>query len=130
MTSSSLDITPVVPAGKQLINGYGDGAFQISGVQHGGAVIVFPDRTVSWGARDAARLSVESFTPVIEAGDGVDIVLLGCGGAFVPPPKGLRQALKERGLALEWMDTGAACRTFNVLLAEERPIAAALLPVA
>jgi uncharacterized protein len=42
----------------------------------------------------------------------------------------LRAAVRARGLALEWMDTGAACRTFNVLLAEGRPVAAALLAVA
>ena len=129
MTSSSLDITPVVPSGKQLINGYGDGAFKVSGVQHAGAVLVFPDRTVPWDAVDAAGLLIEHFRAVIDTAETVDIVLLGCGAVFVPPPKGLRPALKDHGLALEWMDTGAACRTYNVLLGEDRPIVAALLPV-
>ena len=51
------------------------------------------------------------------------------GPAFLPSPKGLRESLKDRGLVLEWMDTGAACRTFNVLLAEDRHCAAALIAV-
>ena len=44
-------------------------------------------------------------------------------------PKGLRPDLREHGIVLEWMDTGAACRTFNVLVAEERRVAAAILAV-
>ncbi len=55
--------------------------------------------------------------------------MLGCGARFAPPPKGLREGLKAQGVALEWMDTGAACRTFNVLLAEDRGAAAALIAV-
>ena len=127
--SSGLDITPVVPAGKQVIGGYGDGAFTIGGRLYTGAVLVFPESTVTWQASDPARLNVDSFQAVQAATDAFDILLVGCGPAFVPPPKGLRMGLKEQGLVMEWMDTGAACRTFNVLLAEGRPTAAALLPV-
>ena len=61
---------------------------------------------------------------------GIDILLVGCGPRFAPPPDVLRAGLKARGIALEWMDTGAACRTFNVLLAEERRVAAALIAIA
>ena len=64
-----------------------------------------------------------------EVSHDVDILLVGCGPAFVAIPKGLRQALKDTGIALEWMDSGAACRTFNVLIAEERRVAAAILAV-
>ena len=63
-----------------------------------------------------------------EAG-GLPEVIIGCGAAFEPPPKGLRGSLKEESVALEWMDTGAACRTFNVLLAEDRAAAVALIAV-
>ena len=57
------------------------------------------------------------------------ILVVGCGAAFEPPPSGLREGLSEKGVVLEWMDTGAACRTFNVLLAEDRACAAALIAV-
>jgi len=54
---------------------------------------------------------------------------LGCGNEFFPIPDTLREDLQKLGIVLEWMDTGAACRTFNVLLVEERPVAAALIAV-
>jgi len=63
------------------------------------------------------------------AGEALDVLLVGCGPRFLPPPAGLVRALRESGIGLEWMDTGAACRTFNVLLAEERRVAAALIAV-
>jgi uncharacterized protein len=56
-------------------------------------------------------------------------LLLGTGRRLQPPPAGLRAALKQAGIALEPMDSGAACRTYNVLMAEGRLVAAALLPV-
>ena len=54
-------------------------------------------------------------------------LLLGCGARMMPVSPTLRQALKSVGISLEAMDTGAACRTYNVLLAEDRRVAAALL---
>lgn len=127
--ASSLDITPMVPAGKQLIGGYGDGGFSIAGTRHVGAVMVLAEETLPWAVADANEITLESLAPILQERATLDIVLIGCGVAFLPPPKGLRAALREQGVALEWMDTGAACRTFNVLLAEGRPTAAALLPV-
>jgi len=58
---------------------------------------------------------------------GKRILIVGCGPVFEAPPAGLREALAELDVVLEWMDTGAACRTFNVLLSEDRPCAAALI---
>jgi uncharacterized protein len=54
-------------------------------------------------------------------------LILGLGPRFLMVPAELRQALKGHGIAVEAMDTGAACRTFNVLLAEDRRVAAALI---
>ena len=84
------------------------------------------DRTATWPVNAADAVTVESLGFAL---DGIDIVLVGCGPRFVAPPAPLRAALKARAVALEWMDTGAACRTFNVLLAEERRAAAALIAV-
>ena len=126
----SLDITPMVPTGRQLIGGYGDGGFTIAGVRHDGAVVVRPDRTLAWDAPAVDALDLAALALLVETVQPGDIVLVGCGPTFAVPPKGLRAALKEtHGVVLEWMDTGAACRTFNVLLAEGRAAAAALLPV-
>ncbi|CCQ73038.1 Mth938-like domain-containing protein [Magnetospira sp. QH-2] len=126
----SLDITPLIPAGRQLIRGYGDGKFRIAETQHDGSVLVFADETLAWPVARWEDVTMDSLTPILDRAAEARLLLIGCGPAFVLPPRGLKKALKDdHGIVLEWMDTGAACRTFNVLLAEERAAAAALVAV-
>jgi uncharacterized protein len=89
---------------------------------------VFPDRTLPWEAPGAAPVTWESLTPVVEHG-GVQILLLGLGRTMGVIPSKLRSAFRAAGIVLEPMDTGAACRTYNVLVGEDRRVAAALLPL-
>jgi uncharacterized protein len=119
----------MVPAGRQLLQGYGDGGFRIAGQRHEGSVLVFAEETRAWHVAVAEEITAASLEPVAAAAEEVEILVIGCGERFVPPPRGLRDRLREIGVALEWMDTGAACRTFNVLLTEGRPAAAALVAV-
>lgn len=125
----SLDINPVVPEDRQLIHAYGDGCFKVTGEAYEGSILVFPERTELWQARTPEDIHLQNLEPVVAARDDVDILLVGCGPRFTAIPKGLRADLKNQGIVLEWMDTGAACRTFNVLVAEERRVAAAILAV-
>jgi uncharacterized protein len=122
-----MDVTPLIPADRQVIDSYGAQGFHVSGNGYGGAILVFPDATLSWEVGGLGDVTPESLRPVIEHG-GIEILLLGCGRRMAPVPSALRQALRKAGVVLEVMDTGAACRTYNVLLAEERRVAAALLP--
>jgi uncharacterized protein len=119
-----MELTAVNPAGRQIIERYGASGFRVSGAVYQGPVLVFPDRTVPWVA---AAPTAESLAPVVEHG-GIELLLLGLGRRMVPVAPTLRAWLKAAGIALEPMDTGAACRTYNVLLAEDRRVAAALLP--
>jgi uncharacterized protein len=112
-----------------LIQSYGNMRFRIAGNAHQGSVIVLPERTLPWAVREATAITVESLGKVVEAGAAAEILVVGCGARFQPVPENLREGLKAVGLVLEWMDTGAACRTFNVLLAEERACAAALIAI-
>ncbi|MBP2304212.1 hypothetical protein GBZ48_04660 [Azospirillum melinis] len=123
------DIMPMIPSDRQVIDGYGPGQFCISGQWRVGAVIVLPDRTLAWEATDVASLSVGDFAPVLAAEPKVEILLLGTGGTMRMIPKALRLALREQGIVVELMDSRAVCRTYNVLLAEGRRVAAAMLPV-
>lgn len=125
----SLDITPLVPAGRQLIQRYGDGGFRVAGEDFTGSVVVLSDVTTDWNVEAVDQLSIDSLSAIIEAQPRPEIILIGCGPKFITPPQQLRLDLKQYGLSLEWMDTGAACRTFNVLLAEERSVAAALIAI-
>ena len=122
-----MDITPAVPEGSQVITGYGPGMFRIAGVAHSGSVLVLPNRTLAWAVTDFAEIDPAGLEPILSQNPPVDVLLLGCGPAMQLPPPELRVALRERGVVLEPMDTGAACRTFNVLLTEGRRAAAALI---
>ena len=124
-----MDITPVATAGRQIIERYAPSGFRVSGVIYHGPVLVFPDLTVAWDAASARDVTRETLAPVIEHG-GVQILLLGLGRSTSGVPAALRTALRTAGIALEAMDTGAACRTYNVLVAEDRRVAAALIPPA
>ncbi|MBV8133628.1 MAG: Mth938-like domain-containing protein [Alphaproteobacteria bacterium] len=123
-----MELTPLVPAGRQVIERYGASGFRVTGVIYRGSVLVFPDRTVSWSATSVTGVTWESLAPIIEDG-GVQILLLGLGRAMGAIPQALRKTLHAAGIVLEPMDTGAACRTYNVLAAEDRHVAAALLPL-
>lgn len=85
------------------------------------------EETLAWDVGAAADVTVAALGPALDA--EASLLVVGCGARFQAPPKGLRAELKALGVALEWMDTGAACRTFNVLLAEERGAVAALIAV-
>jgi uncharacterized protein len=122
-----MDLTPVIPKDRQVIERYAASGFRVSGIIYHGPVLVFPDRTEEWGVTSAAELSDESFAAVIAHG-GVQILLLGLGRSMSAVPAPLRSALRAARIALEPMDTGAACRTYNVLVAEDRRVAAALIP--
>lgn len=123
------DITPSVPAGRQVIQAYGEGGFRIAGVRHQGSVLVLPEETRSLAAAEAKEITHEALAPIFGTAAEVEILLIGCGGAIAPVDSALRSALRASGIAVEPMDTGAACRTFNVLLAEGRAAAAALIAV-
>ena len=122
-----MDVTPLIPADRQVIDSYGAGGFHVSGAAYSGAILVFPEATEAWRVTSLAEVTAESLAPVVARGD-IRILLLGCGVRMQPVPLALRRALREAGIVVDAMDTGAACRTYNILLAEDRRVAAALLP--
>ena len=126
-----MDITPVIPTGRQVINGYGDGRFRINDVVWQQPVLVLPVLTSAWTPVEGGDVEavLASLAALLDYRPAVEILLFGTGKRLVPLPPRLRVALSSRGVSADVMDTGAACRTYNVLLAEERRVAAALLPV-
>jgi uncharacterized protein len=91
--------------------------------------VVLHERTLAWDIAAFEDVTLESLEPVLAAEPAVEILVLGAGARFAMVSPAFRQALRERGVAVESMATPAACRTFNVLLAEDRRVAAALIPV-
>jgi uncharacterized protein len=126
-----MEIAPLVPQqDRQILQAYGKGGFRVSDTVWPGAIIVFPTRTVNWAVGGLSGLTLEAFAPVSEVSDPpVELLLIGTGSRMVLLPSKLRADLRAIGLGVDVMDTGAACRTYNVLIGEERRVAAALLPV-
>ena len=123
------DITPLIPIGRQLIQAYGDGGFRIAGSRWEGSVIVLRDRTVSWPVAAMSAITPDSLATVMQEAAGIEILLVGTGSRTEMLDPAVRDGLKLHGIVAEGMDTGAACRTFNVLLGEDRRVAAALIAV-
>ncbi len=123
------DISPVVPQGRQVVESYGSGRFRISGAVWTGSVLLRPDAALSWSVADFRDLTLESLMPLTEGEDIPEILLIGCGNRAEFLPRALREAIRAEGMVADAMDTGAACRTYNVLMAEDRRVAAALIAV-
>ncbi len=121
-----MDVTPLIRPDQKIIQSYAAGRFKISGLYHDGPVIVTPFTVREWTGADIGNLDPGVFTAFRNE---TDVLLIGSGktGALLLPQK--RADFKAAGFSVEIMDTGAACRTFNVLTAEGRRVAAALMPV-
>ena len=117
-----MDITPLIGQGSSIIQSYAEGKFRVSNQVYEGPVIVRIENVAGWQGLD-------DIPGLVAACSDCDVVLLGCGKTVSPETFSLRSVLKAQGLPVELMDTGAACRTFNVLMTEGRRVAAALLPL-
>ncbi|HUQ24960.1 MAG TPA: Mth938-like domain-containing protein [Burkholderiales bacterium] len=114
-----------VAAGTNTFTGYGVDYFTVNGARHDRSAIVLPDRILEWEVAGFESLRAEDFQ-VFET-LGADIVLLGTGAKQRFPHPRLTATLARAGIGVEVMDLQAACRTYNILVAEERKVAAALL---
>lgn len=124
-----MELTRQAPAGRELIQSYAGGKFRVSDTIYQGSVLVTPKATFAWAVTRFEDITRDSFAALLAGDIKVDVCLLGCGARMQRLPLELRTALKERGLTVEPMDTGSACRTYNMLIAENRAVAAALIPV-
>jgi uncharacterized protein len=124
------DLKQQVAPDRQTIMAYGDGGFRIAQAHWLQPVLVQPRLTLAWPVSDMAGITLESFAPLFDAEHKAELLLIGCGVSIAPVPRELRAALKQRGIVVEPMGTGAACRTYNLLVMEGRAVAAALFPIA
>ncbi len=115
--------------GRAPIEAYGNGGFRFADMSHRGSLLCLPSGIHGWEPADPLALSMTDFDKLLAEADKVEILLVGMGRDLRPLPTELRAALKEAGIASDPMSTGAAVRTYNVLLAEDRAVAAALIAV-
>lgn len=128
MTAAAAAPAGVYP-GRAAIDAYGNGGFRFADMSHRGSLIILPDRMCAWDVAAGDAITLASLAIVLGQLAQPWFLLLGTGQRQIFPAAEVRRAFVDAGIGLEVMDSGAAARTFNVLLAEGRPAAAAIVAV-
>lgn len=123
-----MNLEPAFPGNSTQppIQRYGGGGFRLGGSDYAGSILLTPDGVENWTTGDISRIVMADLLTRVGA-YREHMLLVGCGARFVPPPMDFYIETKKAGLVPEWMDTGSACRTYNVLLSEDRLVVAALI---
>jgi uncharacterized protein len=112
-----------------LIDAYGDGGFRFGGMSHRGSLLCFPDGIWAWPITHVGELTAELLQPAFDRAGQLDFFLLGGGrDPFALPPP-LRARFQAVSLSVDPIPTGAAVRTWNILLGEGRRVGAGLIAV-
>ncbi len=122
MTQLSLD----VGAGKHMIKAYEPGCIKINDTEYTTSSLVSADTVISpWAPKSIHDLTVDACEQIIQLQP--QVVLLGTGEQLIHPEQSLLSPLIEQKIGFEVMDNAAACRTYNVVLAEGRRVVAAII---
>jgi len=111
------------------IDAYGNGGFRFAGMSHKGSLLCMPTGMDTWAVTQPTELTVEALRPVLEVADRIDVLFIGLGPDIAAIDPAIRAAFRERQVIVEAVSTRSAVSTYNILLAEQRPIAAALIAV-
>jgi uncharacterized protein len=111
------------------IEAYGNGGFRFAGMSHRGSILVLPSGVWAWLPSRVDEVDELSLARVIEERDAIDFFLIGAGRDPAPLSRPLQDRLRLLGIHFDVMPTAAAASTYNVLLAEGRRVAAALIAV-
>lgn len=115
--------------GRAPLDAYGGGGFRFAGMSHLGSILCVPSGIHGWNAVGFEDLDIAAFQRFFDEQQDIEVVLVGTGKDLRPLPAYVKQAFRDAGMMVDSMSTGAAVRTFNVMLSEERAVAAALLAV-
>lgn len=115
--------------GRAPIDAYGNGGFRFADMSHRGSVLMLPSGVYAWDVAEGDAFTVEQFQRVLDEARQIEVLLVGTGREIRPLPAELKAALRAAKISSDPMNTGAAVRTYNVMLAESRAVAAALIAV-
>lgn len=115
--------------GRAPIDAYGNGGFRFADMSHRGSILCLPSGIHGWDMLEGDPLTIASLERVLADASGIEVLLIGAGTNLRPIPADVKAALKSRGISSDPMSTGAAVRTFNIMLAESRAVAAVLIAV-
>lgn len=126
------DSTPHLPR-PAPIEAYGNGGFRFGGttggMSHRGSLLCFPDGIWAWPVTAVADVTETTLAAVFAHAGELDVFLLGCGTNPWALPQPLRARFHDLHISVDAMTTGAAVRTWNILLAEGRRVGAGLIAV-
>lgn len=114
--------------GRAAIDSYGNGGFRFADMSHQGSILCLPDSISRWSVATYDALSPQHFEDIVQRND-IEIFLLGLGADFRPLNASIKALFQEKGMTIDAMSTGAAVRTYNVLLAESRAVGCGLIAV-
>lgn len=115
--------------GRAPIEAYGNGGFRFADMSHRGSILCLPSGIYGWDVTGGAALTPALFEKVLAETREIEFLLVGTGMEIRPLPADLKAALRAADVSSDPMSTGAAVRTYNVMLAESRAVAAALIAV-
>lgn len=115
--------------GRAPIDAYGNGGFRFADMSHRGSILCLPSGIHGWDKEEGEALTIADLQRVLDEAGDIEVLLVGTGKDIRPLPADIKAALRERRISSDPMSTGAAVRTFNVMLAESRAVAAALIAV-
>lgn len=115
--------------GRAPIDAYGNGGFRFADMSHRGSILCLPSGIHGWDKDEGTPLTLADLERVLDEAGDIEVLLVGTGKDLRPLPADIKAALRERRISSDPMSTGAAVRTFNVMLAESRAVAAALIAV-
>ena len=115
--------------GRPAIDAYGNGGFRFADMSHRGHLLFLPTGVFGSTTSDPDALAREALAMLIQQPTPQMVLLLGTGHKQVFPSPATRKLFAEVGIGLEAMTTGSACRTYNILLSEQRAVAAAVMAV-
>jgi uncharacterized protein len=115
--------------GRAPIDSYGNGGFRFAEMSHRGSLLMLPSGIYGWDMEEGDPLTAENFQRVFAEAADIEVLLVGTGKDIRPLPAALKTKFRENGISSDPMSTGAAIRTYNIMLAEERAVAAAFIVV-
>lgn len=127
--ASGIQIRAAHFPGRPPIDAYGNGGFRFADMSHRGSILCLPSGVYGWEVTEGQPFDVGQFSRILDEAKDIEFLLLGTGPSIRPLPAELKQALRAANISSDPMSTGAAVRTYNVMLSESRAVAAALIAV-
>lgn len=124
-----MEFTEIKSSEEAFIAGYGDGGFRMGESRFEGSMIIAPNGFYPWEVTEISEIKLDNLKPILDNYQLVEIVIIGMGNTMAFLPEDIRSAFLDKKIAFEVMDTGAAARTYNILLQEGRKVSAALIAI-